>query len=149
MGADLYIQSLYQPHSERWDAQFAAAVKRRDSLPAGSPEHAEAQKQVEDCCEQMLSQGYFRDPYNNWDLLWQFGLSWWNDVIPMLDGDGRLTVARAKKFLALLTEREDVFEERLSAFSKKDEQYFRDRYVELRQFLNQAVALSEPIDCSL
>ena len=109
MGADLYIQSLYRPHRERWEPQFDAAVKRRDSLPADSPEFAEAQKQVDDCFEQMLSQGYFRDPYNNWDLLWQFGMSWWTDVIPMLDDDGRLSVAGAKKLLAMMTEREEVF----------------------------------------
>jgi hypothetical protein len=149
MGADLYIQSLYQQHRERWQPKFEAAVKRRDSLPEDSPEREQAQKQVEDCFEQMLSQGYFRDPYNNSDLLWQFGLSWWTDVIPMLDEDGRLSVAGATKLLAMLTEREGVLEERVSAFSEKDEQYFRDRYVELRQFLNQAVALGEAIDCSL
>lgn len=149
MGADLYIQSLYQQHRERWQPQFEAAVNHRDSLPADSPEREKAQEQVEHCFEQMLSQGYFRDPYNNSDLLWQFGLSWWTDVIPMLDEDSRLSVAGAKKLLAMLTERKSVFEERVSAFNAEDEQYFRNRYVELRQFLNQAVALGEAIDCSL
>ena len=97
----------------------------------------------------MYSQGYFRDPYNKWDLLWQFGLSWWTDVIPMLDAEGRLSVPATRRMLAMLDERKDVFEERMSALSEKDERYFRTRHTELHQFLNQAVALSEPIDCSL
>ena len=149
MGADLYINSLYEPEHTRWEAEFEATVKLRDSLPSGSPERAIAEKRVAHCFEQMQSRGYFRDPYNNWDLLWQFGLSWWKDVIPMLDKDSRLTATAATKLLGMLTEREDTFEERLSAFSEKDEQYFRARYAELRQFFNQAISLGESIDCSL
>jgi len=149
MGADLYINSLYEPQRARWEQKFEAAVKHRDSLAADSPSRNEAQEQVHHCFEQMRSQGYFRDPYNRWDLLWQFGLSWWTDVIPMLDEDCRLTAAVATRLLAMLTKHEDVFGERLSALSETDQQYFRNRYVELRKFLNQAVSLGEPIDCSL
>ena len=149
MGADLYIQSLYEPNRAQWEPRFEAAVERRDSLLEGSMERAEAQEAVERCFDQMLSQGYFRDPYNNSDLLWQFGLSWWTDVIPMLDADGRLSVAKAVQLRDLLTRREDEFEERLAAMADQREQCFRNRYVELRQFLNQAIALGEAIDCSL
>jgi hypothetical protein len=149
MGADLYINSLYEPQRASWEQKFEAAVKHRDSLPADSPERDEAQIEVDHCFTQMRSQGYFRDPYNDWDLLWHFGLSWWSDVIPMLDEDCRLTAGAATKLLAMLTEREGRFGERLSALSEADAQYFRDRYVELRQFLNQAVVLGEAIECSL
>ena len=75
MGADLYINSLYEPQRARWEQKFEAAVKHRDSLPADSPERDEAQIEVDHCFTQMRSQGYFRDPYNDWDLLWHFGLS--------------------------------------------------------------------------
>ena len=149
MGADLYINSVYQPQQARWEQEFEAAVKHRDSLPAESPDRTEAQEQVDHCFTQMRSEGYFRDPYNDWDLLWHFGLSWWDDVIPMLDEDCRLTADAATRLLTMLTEREGVFGERLSALGEKDEQYFRDRYVELRQFVNQAVVLGEPIECAL
>ncbi len=149
MGADLYINSLYEPQRARWERKFDAAVKHRDSLPTDSPHRAEAQVQVDHCFTQMRSQGYFRDPYNDWDVLWHFGLSWWDDVIPMLDEDCRLTTGAATRLVAMLTEREGVFGERLSALSEEDAQYFRDRYVELRQFLNQAVGLDEAIECSL
>ena len=149
MGADLYINSLYEPQRERWALEFEAAVKHRDSLPANSPNYDDAQKRVHHCFEQMRKEGYFRDPYNKWDLLQQLDLSWGSDVIPMLDKDDRLNVTGAKKLLVMLAQQEDVFDKRLSALSESDRQYFRDRYVELRDFLNQAVALGEAIDCSL
>ena len=97
----------------------------------------------------MLSQGYFRDPYNNWDVLWQFGLSWWTDVIPMLDQEARLSVPQAERLLQMLRDREGTFEERVEAIRAEEQAYFRRRSVELRAFLNQAIALDEPIDCSL
>ncbi len=147
MGADLYIPSLYQPNAGRWQEEFDKAVERRDSLPGGSDEREKADARVSECFEQMYSQGYFRDPYNGWDVLWKFGLSWWEDVIPMLDHKGRLSIAGAKRLLTMLTEREGLFEKNVAGTD--NEQYFRSRYIELLQFLNQAIALKEPIDCSL
>jgi len=149
MGADLYINSLHQGSRGTWEPQFEAASKLRDSLPKGSAARAEAETKLEYCQDQMLSQGYFRDPYNNWDLLWQFGLSWWNDIIPLLEDEARLTVPQVRRLLEMLTEREVTFDERLSALRLEDETYFRNRYLELRTFLNRAIALDEPIDCSL
>src|SRR6266568_7238017 len=108
MGADLYITSLYEPHRQQWEPQFEEAAKRRDSLERGSEEYRKAQAKVEECYEKMYEHGYFRDPYNDWDLLWKFGLSWWNDVIPMQDDEGRLSVSQAKQLLAMLKERENV-----------------------------------------
>jgi hypothetical protein len=149
MGADLYIDSVYESNRAVWAPQFEEAVTLRDSLTPGTPEHEEAQQRVSYCYEQMCSRGYFRDPYNDWDVLWQFGLSWWTDVIPMLDKENRLSVASARRLLAMLDQREESFEQRLAGLPGKNQQSYRDRYVELRQFLNQAVALGESVNCSL
>ena len=113
MGADLYIDSLYEPNQAVWAPQFEEAAALCDSLTPGTPEHEEAHERLRYCHEQMNSRGYFRDPYNDWDVLWQFGLSWWNDVIPMLDHEDRLSVAKARRLLAMLDQREEIFEERL------------------------------------
>lgn len=43
MGADLYIQSLYQPQYQRWEAEFRRAVRLRDRLTRGTEEHRQAQ----------------------------------------------------------------------------------------------------------
>lgn len=52
-----------------------------------------------------------------------------------------------QRLLTLLEARQDTFEERLSAIPVKVAEDFR--FIELRQFLNQAVALKVPIECSL
>src|SRR5258708_17722545 len=106
MGADLYITPLHQQQRQQWEPQFEEAVRRRDSLKAGTEEYHQAQARVEECHDQLNCQGYFRDPYNDWDLLWKFGLSWWEDVIPMLDKWSRLSVAQVQSLLAMLRERE-------------------------------------------
>jgi hypothetical protein len=108
MGADLYITPLYQPQREQWEPEFDEAVRRRDSLKAGSKEHRHAQARVEECFEKLNEQGYFRNPYNDWDLLWKFNLSWWEDVIPMLDNQSRLSIGQVQSLLATLKERETV-----------------------------------------
>jgi hypothetical protein len=149
MGADLYIDSLYEPNQAVWVPQFEEAARLCDSLTPETPEHEEARERLKYCHEQMNSRGYFRDPYNDWDVLWQFGLSWWNDVIPMLDEDARLSVANARRLLAMLDQHEESFEERLAGLPDKKQQSYRDRYIELRQFLNQAIALDESVICSL
>jgi hypothetical protein len=78
-----------------------------------------------------------RDPYNDWDVLWKFGLSWWGDVIPMLDEDNRLSVAQIKSLLAKLHERENVFALKLAVLPAKEQEYFRKRYAALEKFLNR------------
>ena len=102
---------------------------------------AQAQQRVEHCYDQMLSQGYFRDPYNNWDVLWQFGLSWWTDVIPMLDKEARLSVPQAKLLLEMPQERQGTFEERVEALRAEHEAYFP-------QALGRIASVSEPGHCA-
>jgi hypothetical protein len=149
MGADLYINSLYEANHAKWETLFQQAVARRDALPETSPQRKAAQQEVDRCYQNMLNQGYFRDPYNDWDVLWKFGLSWWTDVIPLLDADHRLSARQTKRLLKLLREREPRFEGSLADLPEHDRRYFRQAYEELQGFLNTAIDLNEPIDCSL
>jgi hypothetical protein len=149
MGADLYITPLHQQQRQQWEPQFEEAVRRRNSFKTGSEEYRQAQAAVEECYEKLHEQGYFRDPYNSWDLLWKFGLSWWEDVIPMLDHHGRLSVAQVQSLLAMLNERENVFSLRLAELPAEDQRHFRRRYADLQKFLNQSIELNTPIDTSL
>lgn len=149
MGADLYITALYEPSRTEWEPKFEAAGKRRDSLPKDSREYAEAQEQMSYCYEQMYSRGYFRDSYNDYDLLWKFKLSWWQDVIPLLDKQSRLSVSGSRHLLQLMKEREGVFEDSMRELSAPEEKYFREKHTRLTKFLKQAIALNEPIDCWL
>jgi len=149
MGADLYIKSLFEPNQAKYAPLFEQAVARRDGLPEGSREQDAAEEEVGRCFDAMYAQGYFRDPYNDWDLLWKFGLSWWTDVIPMLDADHRLSGGQITRLLELLHEREERFEASLAELPQDERPYFRQGYEELQRFLKTAIDLNEPIDCSL
>jgi hypothetical protein len=148
MGADLYIHSIIEPIEAKWRPLLEQAAALRDSLEPNSPEYDKACEQVSEYYHKIHERGYFRDSYGN-ALLWWFGLSWWRDVIPLLDDHDHLSVAATEKLLALLKEREGSFEAKLKPLSAKDQAYYRTRYLELRGFLHQAVVLDEPIYCSL
>jgi hypothetical protein len=149
MGADLYINSIYEPQHAKIEPLFNQAVALRNSLPEGSAERQRAQTQVQEYADQLYAAGYFRDPYNNWDLLWQFGLSWWNDVVPKLDQDDNLAPREATWLLRNLQSREQRFEMAIRDLPAKHQEYFRERYEVLRAFLNSAIERNESILCSL
>jgi hypothetical protein len=111
MGADLYIQSIYNRQSG--------------------------------------DEGYFRDPYNDWDLLWQFNLSWWKHILPLLDQDDNLAVRDAEWLLDQLKRREKMFEQNIAEMPAKEQEHFRIRYQRLQKFLNCAIERNESILCSL
>ena len=108
-----------------------------------------AQVRVEQAYEKMYSRGYFRDSYNDGNLLWKFGLSWWTDVLLMLDAEGCFTPEQAACLLARLKERESAFKDALGKLEPRDQAWFRECYAELQQFLKEAIALNEPVVCSL
>ena len=76
MGADLYLMSLHEPTRRLWEPRFDAAAAERDRHEPGTPEHERWQKRVVKCYGKMYGAGYFRDPYNDLDVLWQLGLSY-------------------------------------------------------------------------
>jgi len=149
MGADLYISQLFDPQYKKWQRRFYKAVAYRDRLPGESPEREDAQKRVERCYEKMYERGYFRDSYNDSELLGKFGLSWWDDVMPMLNGQSQLTPKKASALLALLKEQEQVFECALASEQEPSRRFFRQEYTVFKEFLNQAILLGVPIECSL
>lgn len=63
--------------------------------------------------------GYFRDPYNKYNLLWQFGLSYWTDIVKTYSNkNGEMTPVKAKKLLDGLKARESTFKENLKDLLK-------------------------------
>jgi hypothetical protein len=149
MGADLYISPLFDPQHKEWESQFNLAVAERDRLTEGTPEYALAQKRVEYCYSQMYEKGYFRDSYNDSDLLWKFDLSWWEDVIPMLEEESRLSPPKAAQLLAMLKQKEVAFCDNLASLPAPAKRYFTKKYAQLQKFLKQAIELGVPIECSL
>lgn len=92
---------------------------------------------------------YFRDSYNSTNLLWQFGLSWWQDIIPMLDADGLLQPARVAELSKMLGDREDQFKANIADLRRRDRHYFTEKRVELLAFLQDAIRANEAVRCSL
>ena len=112
-------------------------------------EYERPPKRVDECFDHLREAGYFRDPYNGWDVLWHFGLSWWYNIIPLLDADRNLSVSNIKKVLAMLDQYQAVFDDDVRECTPEDHEYFEGQAKALRQFLRQAIELNEPIACSL
>jgi hypothetical protein len=159
VGADLYLNSVFQKNRDRYAPKFDHWVAKRNALhKAGQQEAAdEAQKRVLKYYDKMHERGYFRDSYNPSNLLWLFGLSWWQDVLNVLVGkDGKMSPRDAERLLQMLADREPVFEANLKKVKPAKgetraevEKYFRDKYERLKAFLRQAIDRKECIQCSL
>ena len=159
MGADLYLNSVFRKHRDKYTPKFDHWVAKRNALhKAGQQEAADsAQKQVLKYFEKMHERGYFRDSYNGSNVLWLFDLSWWRDVSDILVGkDGKMRPRNARRFLQMLADREPVFEANLKKVKPAKgetraevEEYFRDKYEHLKAYLQQAIDRKECIECSL
>jgi len=149
MGADLYLQSQFEPHHAKWEKRFEKAVACRDRSPEGTPEYDRAHRDARRCHAQMYEKGYFRDSYNRSSLLWQFGLSWWLDVAKLLDKAHRLTPPKAQRLLDMLAEGEPVFQANLSDLGRRERRYFEEKYARFQAFLSEAIRRNESIDCSI
>src|ERR1043166_4549292 len=114
MGADLYLRPRFEQNRSRWQASLDVAVARPAQAAEVSAEQDQAQIDAIAAYEQLYGDdGYFRDPYNEWSVLAKFGLSWWGDIIPLLDESGCLSPALAGRLLAMLEQRQGEFEQAL------------------------------------
>ncbi len=164
MGADLYIKKLYKPNVEKYEPVFNEAVARRNALKVkeGDPKYDAAQREVSKAYAKMYSQGYFRDPYNGSGLFSWLVLSWWQDVSNKLtDSDGVMSVENAKKLLEKVRKAkmrpvtaETLKEARCEVDDGENspaswQKSILEHRMELEKFLETAIELNEPIDCSL
>ncbi len=159
MGADLYLNSVFQKHHAKYEPKFEYWATRRDALrKQGKTEETDrAQRQVEKYFGKMYERGYFRDSYNPRNLLWLFDLSWWGDVLDVLtDWEGIMEPKNARRFLRILQAREPVFKANLKKVElvkgetqAEVEKFFRDQYTSLKAFLQEAIRRQELIECSL
>lgn len=162
MGADLYIESITEPARKQAEPRFNAAVRRRENATA-EPVRKAAQAEVEAAYDAMYPEGgYFRDSYNGTCVLARVGLSWWNDVVPMLDDDRLLSVQAAGALAVRVEEAEldlpDADELKAMHCAVSDEgenspeawaESYRSHRKELVTFLRRAVDMGEPVRCSL
>jgi len=155
MGADLYIQAN------------RAALNKKHSLlnrtpTAGSQAQASTSKPDDLYKEPVFSEAYFRDSYNLSSVLWTCGLSWWRDVLPLLNDDLELTGKNLRRFRNQFASAEQHLptaeelraqgghkkETSLNSLAKLHEYQVKKRQ-ELLAFLDLAIEEGLPIICSL
>lgn len=122
-------------------------------------------------------EGYFRDNYNDSCVLWALGLSWGDDVWPRLDEERFLLPEQVKWLLGEIRSREVEIPQNIQAdmghtvalvnyhLTESDEikgeikmvwhtiEDWQDDYQRRRErmiaFLERAIAMDEPIACSI
>jgi hypothetical protein len=105
---------------------------------------------------------YFRDSYNMGNVLWTLNLSWWRDVLPLLDEKQELksqTLQRFRDQVASAKQHLPAADElgkhgaRCSETGENSIQALHDHYIkkrrELLDFLDRAIENNSPIYCSL
>jgi len=173
MGADLYLTNIYEANRTSIEPQFKEAVAIRDSYPRDSLEYHQAQIEVEHWFDKMSSVGYYFDPYTSDSLLAQLGMSWWQDVLPLLNENDELSLKDAKWFLSEIRirriecQRMVTVEQELassvitsvatsatiskvgSPYDADEVQFFVERKLQLIRFFIQAIETRQVVVCSL
>jgi hypothetical protein len=103
---------------------------------------------------------YFRDSYNGTSLLWRMDLSWWEDVIPMLDDEGCLSGDQLLSFQSMIRDRvlllptEEQLKEANCLVDDKNalsiwHEYLLGKREKLMKLIDIAVKTNSAIVCSL
>lgn len=161
MGADIYLNSVYEPNIAKYEPLFTKAVMERDKYLRGSAEEKKAQKQVEKYYNLMYSKGYFRDSYNATSLFAQMGLSWWQDL--KLDSEGNLPVDNCKELLKIIKSRKIPNAKKIGEQMKLQgamvddnenspeawRKMFANKRLRFIKMLEMAIKLDEGLHCSV
>jgi hypothetical protein len=99
MGADLYLESIWNPFMD--DLQKRGLSARTRQLAEDDPIAA-----VNSAYDEFRSSGaYFRCAYNEFDIMWAMGASWGDVVGSKLDEDRTLPVERARELVEIIEAR--------------------------------------------
>ena len=167
MGADLYIESLYNEHEKTYRPLFDIMVEARDKAKAAGQSQQvidEIQTYVSMYYEKMFEVGYFRDSYNGTSLAAMCGFSWWADIVPMQNKQGNIGVRSLAKFRAFVEahpiDTATITKARLKEASCTVDAegensldgwrtYFINKHVALLNFIDLAIKHKQPIRASL
>jgi hypothetical protein len=148
LGADLYIESIFDENNKKYEAQFSeAAIKRNNATT--EEEREKYHKKVSVLYDKMYEKGYFRDSYNNSSLFWKLDLSWWNDLGNYIDGKSNMHPENIKKFLELIKSRKHHLIANLQNVEEDEMNYFFSKYDAFCKFLEEAIEFNQPIYCSV
>lgn len=174
MGADIYLRSVSDKLQAEWKPKFDAAVEARNKKYLQGmkmPEDCPEQEAVNHAYNMMYSEGYFRDSYNSTSLFHLLGLSWWHIADAkagenhLINAKGQMPPRSCKKLIELLR-RKPITPETMEAWGIENagraiieaegenslegwRVFFWDKREALIKLCEQAIALKEPLDCSV
>lgn len=93
-----------------------------------------------------IEKGYYRDSYNNSNLLWKLGLDYWVWFAQFLDRERLLDPDKAELVLREIEQRKHLLDE---IEDPREQEYFREKYGEFTAFLRTAIERDEPGECSI
>lgn len=152
MGADLYIDSVYQANMKKYNPLFEAAARARNEAKHDKKLEADLQKIVTYFYEKTMSEGYFRDSYNDSSLFKTLDLSWWQlSREGVINKKGKLMPTKAKALLKIIESKDEMKLPKGDSEWSDDEikEYFEEKKARFIAFLKQAIELKEPIECSV
>jgi hypothetical protein len=151
MGADVYLRSKHEAHKLPLQDSFNEAISARNAVSSDHPDFKKLQAKVNSIYEDMYSVGYFRDSYNHTSLLNSIGLSWWIDVIPMLDDESTLPIDKAMELRSMIATKELNPSQIHKAFGSFEEveKYLLDKKQRLIALLDESIETGEPLLMSL
>jgi hypothetical protein len=99
MGVDIYLRSVHEPFMAKLKLNPDEAYRRARSIASDPDDLVALSNAIFDVLRE--SGAYFRNGYNDGDVMWAMGLSW-RDVGAMLDEDGLLPVAKARELIDVI-----------------------------------------------
>lgn len=141
MGADLYINSVYEKNVKENEHLFTDAVKKRNGLLRGTKAYAVAQKLVEKTYQQAYGKGYFRESYGGPGLMAAYDLSWWADISKLQDKKGIINEEGINKLLEMFKE-EITFDQLSERMTSHFNEHYKDGkyYKTIEQYIGEPMA---------
>ena len=152
MGADLYMNQRYKSRLQKMKPEIDKSLEKLGDLTKGTIKYHREEENYFILLNKLQEKIYYRDAYNHESIAWALGLSWWNDVYPLLDEENKLSIYKTKKLIMMINSKNiEVSHELLEHyFSMEDARSFLDTKRNLLlSFLYTSIETGEEIYCSL
>lgn len=148
MGADITLRSVHNKNYDKYEEEFKYWVDQRNKLSQGmedTKEYKDIQKKVVKYSDLMYSKGYFRDSYNDSNLLWKLDMSWWDLCKKYQNDNGMVEPKNLEIILKDLEDNRHKLDE-IEYDTDLNKEYFTKKYNNLVKLIKTAIKLNEPLD---
>ena len=152
MGADLYIIEAYESRLKRMKPKLDESLQVLETLKRGTIDYRQEEEKYLNLSYELHEGVYFRDSYNCASIAWSLGLSWWDDVYPMLDNENKLSKNKTHELIKMIKLKNlYISDDLLEYFQTKEEarNFLDNKRKELLSFLNKSIDSNQEINCSL